>query len=102
MNWLNNHGPFATEQIKVLGGYRYVQSHTVDSTQNLLLATARGTDATFDGVTEVWFPSEQAVITALTTPAGIQANDRLTQDEKNFIDLAQSSYFVTKEHVLPG
>ena len=42
------------------------------------------------------------MIAALTTPAGIQANDRLTRDEKNFIDLAQSSCFVTEEHVLLG
>ncbi|MEV6325485.1 EthD domain-containing protein [Nocardia sp. NPDC051787] len=41
----------------------------------------------FDGVTEVRFPSEQALITALATPAGIQAEQRLAEDEKSFIDL---------------
>ncbi|MEV5836948.1 EthD domain-containing protein [Nocardia sp. NPDC052112] len=100
--WLNHHGPLAVEQITVLGGYRYVQSHTADPTQNLLLAAARGTGEAFDGIVEVWFPSEQAVIAAFATPAGVEANDRLTQDEQNFIDLARSSYFVTNEHVLLG
>ncbi|WP_330231417.1 EthD domain-containing protein [Nocardia sp. NBC_00508] len=100
--WLHRHGPFATEQIKVLGGYRYVQSHTTDSTHNLLLATARGTGEAFDGVTEVWFRSEQALITAMATPAGMQTNQRLADDEKNFIDLPRSSYFLTKEHVMLG
>ncbi|MBF6302509.1 EthD domain-containing protein [Nocardia amamiensis] len=56
----------------------------------------------FDGVTEVWFPSERALITALATPAGIQANQRLAEDEKNFIDLPRSSYFLTEEHVMLG
>ncbi|WP_329405306.1 hypothetical protein OG563_25925 [Nocardia vinacea] len=31
-----------------------------------------------------------------------RAGNRLNQDEKNFIALAQSSYFVTEEHALLG
>lgn len=100
--WLNHHGPFAAEQIKVLGGCRYVQSHTADSAQNLLLTAARGSGEPYDGIVEVWFPSEQAMITAIATPAGIQANQLLTEDEKNFIDLPRSSFFLTREHVLLG
>jgi hypothetical protein len=100
--WLYRHGPFATEQVKQLGAYRYVQSHTTSSTLNLLLATSRGTGEAFDGVTEVWFPSERALLTASATPAGQQANLRLAEDEKRFIDLPRSSYFLTREHVLLG
>ncbi|MFI7669511.1 EthD domain-containing protein [Nocardia sp. NPDC049526] len=100
--WLNHHGPFATEQVKTLGAYRYIQSHTKDSALNLALATQHGTGEAFDGVTEVWFPSEQALITAAATPAGIQANQALAEDEKKFIDLPRSSFFVTKEYVLLG
>ncbi|MBF6341210.1 EthD domain-containing protein [Nocardia abscessus] len=82
--------------------YRYVQSHTKDSTINLLLATQHGTGESFDGITEVWFPSEQALVIASATPAGIQANQALAQDERNFIDLPRSSFFMTKEFVLLG
>ncbi|MFQ6398732.1 EthD domain-containing protein [Nocardia sp. KC 131] len=92
----------AAEQIQVLGGYRYVQSHAADATQNLLLSTTRGADEPIDAIVEVWFPSEQALITALATPAGIEANLRLTEDEKNFIDLPRSSFCLTREHVLLG
>ncbi|WP_433725473.1 EthD domain-containing protein [Nocardia sp. CA-129566] len=100
--WLNHHGPFAVEQIKVVGGYRYVQSRTTDSAQNLILTTVRGSGEPFDGIVEVWFPSEQAMIAALATPAGIQANQLLTEDETNFIDLPRSSFFLTEGHMLLG
>ncbi|MET8425669.1 EthD domain-containing protein [Nocardia sp. NPDC004860] len=100
--WLNHHGPFAAEQIKILGGYRYVQSHILDSPQNALLASTRGTGEPYDGIVEVWFPSEQAMLAGIATPDGIQANQRLADDEKNFIDLARSSYFLTTEHVMLG
>jgi hypothetical protein len=100
--WLHEHGPFATKQVKELGANRYVQSHTTDSALNLLLTTSRGTSEPFDGVTEVWFPSERALLIALATPAGQEANLRLAEDEKRFIDLPRSSYFMTREHVLLG
>ncbi|WP_433623635.1 EthD domain-containing protein [Nocardia sp. CA-120079] len=100
--WSNRHGPLATEQIKVLGGDRYVQSHITDAAQNLLLATTKGTGQAFDGLTEVWFPSQQAVLAALATTAGFEANQRLTDDEKNFLDLPRCSYFLTTERMLLG
>jgi EthD domain len=100
--WLYKHGPFATEQVKKLGAYRYVQSHTTEAALNLTLQESRGTLPPFDGVTEVWFRSALALITALATPAGAAANLKLAQDEKNFIDLSRSSYFFTTEHIMLG
>ncbi|WP_183097357.1 EthD domain-containing protein [Nocardioides pelophilus] len=100
--WLYKHGPFATEQVKQLGAYRYVQSHTTEAALNLTLRESRGTMPPFDGVTEVWFRSALALATALATPAGAQANNKLAEDEKNFIDLSRSSYFFTTEHVMLG
>ncbi|MEE1765185.1 EthD domain-containing protein [Streptomyces sp. SP18BB07] len=101
--WLYDHGPHATKQIKKLGGYRYVQSHTNNSDLNLLFTASRGqVGRAFDGVTEVWFPSREALVKALASPQGAEANLRLAEDERNFIDLPRSSYFFTKEHVLLG
>lgn len=100
--WLHNHGPFATEQVKKLGAYRYVQSHTTEAALNLTLQESRGTMPPFDGVTEVWFRSTRALLTALATPAGAEANSKLAQDEKNFIDLSRSSYFFTTEYIMLG
>jgi hypothetical protein len=99
--WLYSHGPFAKKQIKKLGGYRYVQSHTNNSDLSHLIATSRGqVGRAFDGVTEVWFPSREALVKALASPEGAQANLRLAEDERNFIDLPRSSYFFAKEYVL--
>lgn len=100
--WLYKHGPFATEQVKKLGAYRYVQSHTTEAALNLTLRETRGTMPPYDGVTEVWFRSALALTSAMATPAGAQANLKLAEDEKNFIDLSRSSYFFTTEHVMLG
>jgi hypothetical protein len=101
--WLNRHGPLATRMIKELGGYRYVQSHTSNEDLGLVLASSRGQiGQAYDGVTEVWFRSREALVKALATPAGAQANLRLARDETNFIDLPRSSYFLTTEYVLLG
>lgn len=100
--WLNTHGPFAAEQVKILGATRYVQSHTTDESLNLTLQASRGTKAAYDGITEVWFPSDNALALKYATPEGLQASLRLAEDEKKFIDLADSSYFLTREHVIFG
>ncbi|MEW1737895.1 EthD domain-containing protein [Nocardia beijingensis] len=100
--WLNHHGPYATEQIKILGGYRYVQTHTLDSPINSALAAMHGTGLPYDGLVEVWFPSVQALITAMATPQGVLANQKLVDDEKNFMDAARCSLFLATEHVLLG
>jgi hypothetical protein len=101
--WLNQHAPLATTMIKKLGGYRYVQSHTSNEDLGLLFASSRGqVGQAYDGVTEVWFPSREALVNALATPAGVEANLRLARDEMNFIDLPRSSYFLTTEYVLLG
>ncbi|MFF4250675.1 EthD domain-containing protein [Streptomyces sp. NPDC001663] len=101
--WLYNHGPLARKQVKKLGGNRYVQSHTNNAALSNVIATSRGqVGQALDGVTEVWFPSREALVKALASPEGEQANLRLAEDERNFIDLPRSSYFFTKEYVLLG
>ncbi|MEU0426186.1 EthD domain-containing protein [Streptomyces canus] len=101
--WLYEHGPAATKQLKKLGAYRYVQSHTNNADLNLLFTASRGqVGQAFDGVTEVWFPSREALVKALASREGAEANAWLAEDERNFIDLPRSSYFFTKEHVLLG
>ncbi|MFE3188413.1 EthD domain-containing protein [Nocardia sp. NPDC059240] len=100
--WLNRHGPFAKEQIQALGGYRYVQSHATYSDLTGLFTTSHGTGEPYDGIVEAWFPSLQAMITAMSTLQGISANQNLVNDEKNFMDSAQCSLYLTKEYVLLG
>jgi uncharacterized protein (TIGR02118 family) len=100
--WLKKHGPFARRQLKSLGARRYVQSHTLDTPLNAALAAMRGTAEAFDGIVEVWFDSLDALVAASSSKKGQRANEALAQDEKKFIDLPRSSFFLTKEHVIIG
>ncbi|MFE5286037.1 EthD domain-containing protein [Nocardia sp. NPDC056611] len=100
--WLNHHGPYARQQIETLGGYRYVQSHTMDSSVNSLFSASHGTGPAYDGVVEAWFRSTEALVAAMATPEGVIANQNLVNDEKNFMDSAQCSLFLAKEYVLLG
>ncbi|WP_291809527.1 EthD domain-containing protein [Limnobacter sp.] len=97
--WLEEHAPLATELVKTLGAFRYVQSHTLDTNLNPLLRASRFQyDTVFEGITEVWFPSEDELISKMASAEGILANSRLALDESTFINLTQSSYFFTKEY----
>lgn len=97
--WLEDHAPLATELVKTLGAFRYVQSHTLDTNLNPLLRASRFQyDTVFEGITEVWFPSEGELISRMASAEGALANSRLALDESMFINLTQSSYFFTNEY----
>ncbi|MFE3188412.1 EthD domain-containing protein [Nocardia sp. NPDC059240] len=101
-HWLNVHAPVAVKALTVLGATRYVQSHTVDTVLNAATAFSHSSGQAFDGVIEVWFPSERELGQALATQAGAQANQVLADSENEFIDLAQSAYFLATESVIFG
>ncbi|MEW1737896.1 EthD domain-containing protein [Nocardia beijingensis] len=100
--WLNVHAPVAVKALTALGATRYVQNHTIDSVLNTTIGISHSTGAAYDGIAEAWFPSEHQLAEALATPAGKQAGQALADNEKAFINLPQSSFFVTTEHVLLG
>lgn len=96
--WRNQH---AELWARVAGAYRakrYVQSHTLDTPLNDGLRESRGMAEAYDGVAEVWFESEEALVEAMSSPEGQAASARLLEDEGNFIDHARSTAFVVTEH----
>lgn len=95
--WLA-HGPLVTRLAETIGARRYVQSHTLDTPVNDMLAESRGMGEPFDGITEVWWDSLDDLVAASQTPAGQEAMQQLIDDEREFIDLARSSVFMTEEH----
>ncbi len=95
--WLA-HGPLVREVAAALRARRYVQSHTVDTPLNTLLAESRGMGPAYDGITEVWWDSADDLAAGMNTPVGRDAAQRLLDDERAFIDLAASSLFLTEEH----
>lgn len=95
--WLNTHGPKVRGVAEKLGFSRYVQSHVVAPTMNQLLIESRGLLPAFDGLTEVWAESEEALMTAMGGPDGLSAMQMLIEDESQFIDFSGSSVFMTEE-----
>ena len=98
--WLNSHGPFFVENADSMGARRYVQSHTLSSPLNEGLRVSRGMQPEYDGVAEVWFDSEEALIEGMSSPEGQKLSEALQEDEGNFIDHSRSSAFIVREHVL--
>ncbi len=98
--WLEQHGPLVRQCATALRANRYVQSHTLDTPLNMLAQAPRGTGQPYDGITELWWDNTEDLIAAANTPQGQEANLRLMEDEKNFVDLANSSVFFTNEHTI--
>ena len=98
--WLDVHGPLVRKlRAELPMMKRYVQSHTlagpVGDAVQAGLRTSRGTMAPYDGITEVWFDSLEAMGGG-GGEAARAAGQRLLEDESEFIDFAHSSVFVTE------
>ena len=81
-----------------MGAKKYVQSYTLDTPLNEGLRNSRGMQLEYDGVAEVWFESEQALIKGMSSPDGQKLGAALLEDEGNFIDHSKSSAFIVEEH----
>ena len=54
----------------------------------------------YDGVAELWYDSEEALIAAGATEEGRKHGHILAEDEGNFIDFARSKLFFTEENIV--
>lgn len=98
--WKNRHGPFFMENADEMGAKRYVQSHTLSSPLNEGLRVSRGMQPEYDGVAEVWFESEEALVAGMSSPEGQELGAALLKDEQSFVDHSRSAAFIVKEHEL--
>jgi uncharacterized protein (TIGR02118 family) len=96
--WLEDHAPLVKSVAADIGACRYVQSHPVMPEMNEALQAGRGLQPAYDGVTEVWWPSHEALEQGFGSPEGAAASARLTEDESRFIDFSRSRVFMTEEH----
>ena len=78
---------------------RYVQVHTGHDALNTGIAASRGAPEAYDGIAELWFESEEAMA-ANTSEAAAKAGAELLEDEKKFIDLANSPLWFGDEFVV--
>ena len=98
--WRDDHAPLVTSFAAAMNAVRYIQSHTVDTPLNDLFLESRGMAARYDGITEVWWHSEEALQDSMNTNEGIAAYKALLEDESNFIDFANSCIFMTRENLI--
>jgi len=97
--WRLDHGPLVASHQTRLGILRYTQSHRLDDPMNDALSRARGgMEEPYDGVAELWWPSEEALAAASGTEAGRRAGAELLADEAEFIDLPRSPLWLAHEH----
>lgn len=95
--WRDSHAPLFQSFADTHNARRYVQDHTIDSPMNEFLRESRGMVQEFDGVAEVWFDSEEALVTAMSSEAGQKLGAVLHEDESKFIDHTRSTAFLAKE-----
>jgi len=98
--WEQHHAPLFLKNAEKLGARKYIQSLTIDSPLNQGLKESRGMLDTFDGVAEVWFDSEQALIEGMSSEEGQQIAAALQADESNFIDHSKSAAYIVEEQEL--
>jgi hypothetical protein len=105
--WLNKHGPLVRRLQPALGMARYVQVHRLDDVLEETLGggmrKVRGAPASYDGIAELWWESEEALRGSGRTRDGREAGRLLLEDEARFIDLGRSPLWLNREkEIYPG
>ncbi len=100
--WRETHGPIVRAHAAELGIRRYVQLHTSETPTNDALRASRGGPQPFDGIAELWWDSLADLQARLATPEGGRASQLLLEDERRFIDLANSPLWVGEEVPIVG
>jgi len=100
--WLERHAPLVKSVAASLNALRYVQSHTILPDINQTIRVSRGSQAPFDGITELWWQDAATLGEVLASPGFAAAQQALITDEATFIDLSGSSLFLTEEHTVFG
>lgn len=94
--WLDVHGPLVRRLRKQIPAMkRYVQSHTLTGDASDGLRASRGASEAYDGITEVWFDSLEAM--GVSSEEAVAASKQLLEDEAQFLDLPRCAVFMTEE-----
>ena len=99
--WYDKHAPLVRSHAEVLGIRRYVQVHTLTDPLNAAIQASRGAPAEDDGVAELWFDSLEWMA-ANPSPEAATAGAALLEDERKFIDLANSPVWFAEEKPVIG
>jgi hypothetical protein len=98
-HWRGGHADLIKEHATALGICKYVQNHG-DPEAKFDFADLRGWRTAPNGVTEMWWPSIEAMRQTLGSPEAIAAVAAIRQDEDGFTDPALTRAFAAKEHAI--
>lgn len=99
--WREIHAPLVRERAEVLGIRRYLQVRTVQNPalHERFQARNGGSPEPYDGIAELWYDEMPA---GSRDEAARAAARELLEDERNFIDLANSPMWVGEETAVVG
>lgn len=100
--WRERHGPYAMSgRTATLEMNRYVQNHLILTPQSASVSAKTGSgEVPFEGICQIWFESEEAVMKTRSSADGARATEDLVSDERNFIDLHDSAIRFYREDIL--
>ena len=81
---------------------RYVQVHGRELKLAAGMAAARDGPAPYDGVAELWYDGIDDLEAMASDPAARRAGRELLEDERKFIDHANSPLWFGEEHEIVG
>jgi uncharacterized protein (TIGR02118 family) len=101
--WREEHAGLVKRHAELLGIRRYVQTHALDTDLDDALAGSRGSaPRQYDGVAELWWESLDHLALAATSEEGQAAQQALLEDERRFIDVANSPIWLGEEITVVG
>ena len=100
--WSEKHPLAAPEDaFAMLGVKRYVQVLPLESeARSLVIGPRTGLVEPFDGIAELWFESEEALIRDWSTDKAKEYVKIFFEDEQNFVDWTRSTILVSQENVV--
>ena len=87
-----------TAYVNVSEGISFQMNLVLKIDLNNDIQTLRGTQAPYDGVVELFWPSAITAAALMSTDEGKQLVAKLAQYEDQFVDLSRSSISVTEAH----
>jgi uncharacterized protein (TIGR02118 family) len=101
--WKEEHAELVQRHAGLLRIRRYVQTHAHDTDLDDALAGSRGSEPRqYDGVAELWWDSIDDLVQTATSQEGQTAQQALLEDERRFIDVANSPIWLGEEIAVIG
>jgi uncharacterized protein (TIGR02118 family) len=101
--WKEEHAELVQRHAGRLRIRRYVQTHARDTDLDDALAGSRGSEPRqYDGVAELWWDSIDDLVQTATSEEGQTAQQALLEDERRFIDVANSPIWLGEEIAVIG